>query len=298
MAEKAYFKLGGQAEVYLELDNIDSVIEVVRFCQQEGIKLTVIGGASNVVIDDEGIDGLVLHITADNVQPLGQKVDDKQLILAEVGIKTALLVRQVIDLGYQGLEYFLGVPGTLGGAIYNNSHYLTELIGDYVHRVQIIQEDGEVIWLTQAECDFAYDHSRFHQTNEVILRVEFALEKGDPQTSQEKVKEATVKRATTQPLGMPSSGCTFKNTPNTPELRKRFPQFADREFMPSGFLIDQAGLKGTKIGDIEVSDKHAAFFINHGNGTAQDMKKLVKLVKEKVKAEFDVDLEEEIFYLS
>jgi UDP-N-acetylmuramate dehydrogenase len=225
------------------------------------------------------------------------KGDVQGIVRAEAGAKTALLVSKTIKYGLAGLERFLGVPGTIGGAVYNNAHYLEDLLSAYIKRVEVIDEDGQVKWLKQADCDFGYDYSRFHNTNEVILQAEFLLPKGDVNQSKEKVKQATVYRAKTQPLGKPSSGCIFKNVANNPDLRQRFPQFAQREHVPTGFLIDQAGLKGAAEGDIEVSHKHAAFFVNQGQGTAANVKKLIKRVQAKVEAEYGVRPEPEVFWL-
>lgn len=293
LADHAYFKLGGPAEAWLELNQADDVIKLVKFCSQQQLKLTVLGGASNVVIADEGISGVVLKLTNSQVKEV-----EPGLIRAGAGVKTALLVSQTVALGYTGLEYFLGVPGTLGGAVYNNAHYLEDLISAHIQRVQVITPQGELNWLSHDECQFGYDSSRFQKSGEIILAAEFRLERGTKEQSQALIKEATLYRAQTQPLGMPSSGCIFKNPPNTPELKKQFPQFQDRQFIPGGFLIDQAGLKGTRVGDLEVSEKHAAFMINHGQGTAADLKKLVKLVKNSVHEKFGVELQEEVFYLT
>jgi UDP-N-acetylmuramate dehydrogenase len=297
LGPSTYFKIGGPAEVYLELDDLELVRQVVTFCRAEQIPLTLLGGASNVIVADEGVKGVVLHLTNTAVELTDEEVEGKRVIRAGAGIKTALLVSQTVDLGFQGLEYFLGVPGTLGGATYNNAHYLSDLVGEHIHRVEIINAAGEFEWLANQNCEFGYDRSRFQKTKEVITRVELALLPGDREASQAKIKEATLYRAQTQPLGMPSSGCIFQNTPNTPELKQRFPQFADKEFVPGGFLIDQAGLKGSREGEIEVSHKHAAFFVNHGQGTARDVQTLIAKVKASVKSQFGVELHEEVFYL-
>jgi UDP-N-acetylmuramate dehydrogenase len=189
------------------------------------------------------------------------------------------------------------VPGTLGGAVYNNAHYLSDLISEHINRVLVIDRQGQEKWLSKAECDFKYDYSRFQKTKEIILAAEFSLSLGNPQESQARIREATLYRAQTQPLGMPSSGCIFQNVPNDPNLQKLFPQFAERSHVPGGFLIDQAGLKGERVGDVEVSQKHAAFFVNHGTGTSEQVEELVTKVKQRVKAKYGVELHEEVFYL-
>lgn len=296
LAEQTYFKIGGSAEVYLELSQREQIINLVKYCFEKKIKLTLFGGGSNVVVADEGIKGVVLKLTNDQVDQLQEK-DGQVLLRAEAGIKTALLVRQTIDMGLTGLEYYLGVPGTLGGAIYNNAHYLAHLISEHIRVVEVITKEGEALTLSNKECNFGYDRSRFQKSNEIVLAVEFGLMRGSKEESERLMAEATQYRAETQPLGVPSSGCVFRNVPNNDRLKEMFPQFADSEYVPTGFLIDKAGLKGLRVGDLEVSRKHAAFFINTGQGTARDLKQLIKQVKWEVKIKFGIDLTEEIVYL-
>ncbi len=297
LAPLTYMKIGGLAEVFLDLKTTKDIIEVVQFCHQQTLPLTVFGGASNVIVDDEGLRGVVVTLNNDEYEKTGEQQGSKEIVIAGAGYKTALFVRRTVDDGFAGLEYFLGVPGKLGGAIYNNAHYLSDLIGQHVHGIQIISPEGELMWLSNAECNFAYDYSIFHETQDIILKVEFALEKGDREKSLQMIREATLYRAQTQPLGEPSSGCYFRNSPNTEELRQKFPQFAERREIPSAYLIDQAGLKGQKVGGVEISQKHAAFIINTGNGTSEDVKRLAQIVKQRIKEQFSVELREEVFFL-
>jgi UDP-N-acetylmuramate dehydrogenase len=299
LASQAYSKIGGQAEMYIKLKKREEIVELVSFCKKNNIKLTILGSASNVIISDEGISGLVLQLANNSIEDLNKKnKNGEYLIRVGAGFKTSLFVQKTVDLGFTGLEHFMGVPGTLGGAIYNNAHYLEELISKHIHRIEVIDKNGLIKWLNPNECGFDYDKSRFHSTQEIILSAEFALKKGSKEESQKLIGVATKYRALTQPLGDPSSGCIFKNTPNNPTLKKLFPQFKDKKFVSGGFLIDKAGLKGVKIGEVEVSTKHAAFFVNKGKGTAEDLKKLIALVKQTVEQKFGVKLEEEVFHLS
>lgn len=293
LADQTYFKIGGPAECYLETADAELLSKLMVWASQHQTPLTFIGGASNVLVADEGIPGLVIKLTH-----TGFEQTEQNTLIIGAGLQTALAVRKSIDAGYTGLEYFLGVPGTIGGAIYNNAHYLQSLIGQHIKRVKIIDLSGKISWLAQEECAFGYDTSRFHQTNELIFEAEFELASGDAQSSKKLIAEASSYRAQTQPLGMPSSGCIFQNVPNSDQLRERFPQFADKPFVPGGFLIDQAGLKGQTNGPIEVSQVHAAFFVNHGGGTAKQVVELVNRVKQSVFDQFGVQLQEEIFYLS
>ncbi len=309
LAPLTYFKIGGPAEIFLKAEKND-IKKIIKFSQSKNIPLTILGGASNVVISDKGITGIVLQIADSSFKIIDSSRDasqcvstDKQCvstattIKAGAGLRTAFLVKKSMDEGLTGLEYFLGVPGTVGGAIYNNAHYLEDLISEHIVEVEVMNKDGQIFALSRDECDFAYDHSRFQSSQEIILSATFRLKKGDQESSQAKLRHAVTYRARTQPLNLPSSGCIFQNVKNTEKLRKRFPQFAKREHIPAGFLIDQAGLKRSKQGDIEVSEKHAAFLVNQGHGRAADVIALIKNIKNTVKTKFAVELKEEIFYL-
>jgi len=303
LAAQTYFKLGGSAEMYWDCSSLEQLQEVLLFCSENAVPISLLGGASNVIVADTGIQGLCIHPNSKEWQESQTPPTNpaNKRYIAGTGLQTALVVRKSLESNLTGLEYFLGVPGMLGGAVANNAHYDPFLIGQFISRVQVLTPRGEVLWLLQSECQFGYDYSRFHASKEVIWAVEFELALGNAERSKEMIAAATRKRAATQPLGEPSSGCVFQNVPNTPELKERFPQFKDKTELPTAFLIDQAGLKGTRRGDIEISTKHAAFFINMGaatgTGKSQDVLELIQLVKEKLKQLYDVDLKEEVFYL-
>lgn len=295
LAPSSYFKLGGNASIYVESDDHPEIAKLFSYCRTNQIPFTTLGGASNVVISDAGISGVVLRITDRHFT--AEKKDDGIHIAAGAGLQTALLVRKSVDAGGTGLEYFLGVPGTVGGAIYNNAHYLEDLIGEYVISVTAATAEGELVTYKSKDLDFAYERSRFQTHDEIILQAQFLIPQDTENISQSRITEAAQYRARTQPLGVPSSGCIFQNVSNTAELRKRFPQFAERDHVPAGFLIDQAGMKGEREGEIEISDKHAAFFINTGEGTSSEVRRLVRRVKDRVAEKFGVTLHEEVFYL-
>ncbi len=297
LAPKTYLKIGGPAETLLSLGDEESIQKLLHFVHQHHIPLKVLGGASNVIIDDAGVPGIVLYIENTNIEPLALENDEEKIIRAGAGTKMALLVAKVVDLGYTGLEYFLGVPGTVGGAVYNNAHYLSDLISEHVHAVTAIDTQGKFHRYTKEECSFAYEQSRFQTTGEIIFSTDFLVRKGIKKDSQEKIKHATEYRSQTQPLGIPSSGCIFQNCPNTDQLKTQFPDFAHTGFVPAGYIIDKAGLKGERVGGISVSTKHAAWFVNDGTGTSADVKKLIQTVKQKVAQKYAIELHEEVFYV-
>ena len=271
---------------------------MLLFCKKEKIKFTILGGSSNVIIADEGLKGLVLSLEFDELKLISE-TNEVFIYQADAGIKTSTLVGKVANKGASGLEGFIGVPGVLGGAIYNNAHYLNDLIGDNIRQIEVFDvEKEETLIFPREKCEFAYEQSVFQKNrNLIIFSAYFELKKFPPEEIKQKVRDAIQKRELTQPLHMPSCGCVFQNPLNNEHLKKLFPQFAEAEFVPAGFLIDQAGLKGVKEGDIQVSEQHAAFFVNLGHGKASDVGKLVEKVKSVVLQKFDVILREEVFYL-
>ncbi len=299
LASKSYFKIGGNAEVFYSAKSRQEAADLLSFCHKQNIKFYILGGASNVIIADEGLRGLVLSLDFKELEIINDN-DQELIVRADAGMKTAYLVAQTANRGGSGLEGFIGVPGTLGGAIYNNAHYLDNLIGNHIKEVEAFDvKKGEIVTFSHENCDFAYEQSIFQKNKDLLIfSAVFALKKDDPEKIKTTIKDSMERRESRQPLNMPSCGCVFQNPRNTDELKKLFPKFSEAEFIPSGFLIEQAGLKGTREGGIQVSEKHSAFFVNLGNGKASDVKKLVAKVKAVVLEKFNVILKEEVFYLT
>lgn len=299
LASKSYFKIGGNAEVFYSARTRQEAADLLSFCNKHGIEFHILGGGSNVIIADEGLRGLVLSLDFKELKFISE-TETELIVQADAGIKTAHLVAQAANKGGSGLEGFIGVPGTLGGAIYNNAHYLDNLIGNHIREVEAFDvKIGKTIVFSHEKCEFAYEASVFQKNNYLLIfSATFELKKDDPEEINKRIKDSMQRRESRQPLNLPSCGCVFQNPKNTEKLKKLFPQFSEAEFIPSGFLIEQAGLKGIREGDIQVSEKHAAFFVNLGEGKASDVKKLIAKVKAVVLEKFDVILKEEVFYLN
>ncbi|NMA29825.1 MAG: UDP-N-acetylmuramate dehydrogenase [Candidatus Pacebacteria bacterium] len=303
LAKLSYFKLGGPAEIFYKVEEIELVKQILSFCSKRDIPWVLVGGLSNVVLADAGVEGLVLEMACKGFKVL-EDGQDSVLISAEAGMKTSQLVSKSVYLNATGLEGFIGVPGTVGGAIYNNAHYLDFLLADSIQEVTAFHvKNDEEIMFSHENCKFTYEQSIFQEEEQVvILSASFLLQKDDPALIKEKILEAQARRLDTQPLNYPSSGCIFRNPANNEFLKKLFPQFANQEFIPAGFLIDQAGLKNQREGAIVVSDKHAAFLINKSAelnipASSADLKKLIKKIQLTIKEKFQVELKEEVFYL-
>ncbi|HPS40914.1 MAG TPA: UDP-N-acetylmuramate dehydrogenase [Candidatus Woesebacteria bacterium] len=298
LGQKSYFKVGGKAEVFYSAKNRQEAMDLLLFCQRENIKFYVVGDLSNVVIADEGLKGLVLHLGFDELRLISAH-NEELVYQADSGLKTSTLVGKVALLGASGLEGFIGVPGTIGAAIYNNAHYLDNLIGNYVKQVEVFDvKKAAIVQFTREKCEFAYEQSIFQkEPNLLIFSAYFTLKKLPLDQIKQKMQLAIKQRELTQPLNLPSSGCIFRNPKNNEHLKNLFPQFSQAKFIPAGFLIEQAGLKGVSEGDIQVSEKHAAFLLNLGHGKSADVQKLIAKVKDVILNKFGVILEEEVFYL-
>ncbi len=256
----SYFRIGGPAAVYALIKKESHLRAAVHYCHDHHLPYQVVGGLSNLIVPDEGYPGVVLHNAANDFEQL-----DEKRVYVSSGWRMNALVTKLIDLGLGGLEVFGSLPGTLGGAIYNNAHFQQELVEQVVESVRVYDpERDESYDLRRGQCDFAYDKSCFQVDNRVILGANLQLKPADPAELREKAKEAAAWRLAKQPLNYPNSGCIFRNVPNTTTLKELFPQFAHQDLFPTGFLIEQAGLKGVQVGDVKVSDKHAAFVLLAG----------------------------------
>ena len=303
LASLSYFKLGGPAEIFYKVTDTELLKRILVFCHHAAIPWTVVGGLSNVIIADAGVKGVVLQLATKGFKIL-EDTTEQLLVEVEAGMKTNQLVSKSTYLNATGLEGFIGVPGRVGGAIYNNAHYLQHLIGDYIEKVVSfhVKNNQEMIF-SHENCKFAYEHSIFQEDKQlVILSATFLLKKDQPVSIRKKLVEAQTRRVSSQPLNLPSSGCIFQNPRNSDYLKQLFPQFANQEFIPAGFLIDQAGLKNSREGAFVVSDKHAAFVVNKAETLAipastKDLKKLIKKIQTEIKNKFQVELKEEVFYL-
>ena len=296
LAKHTYFKLGGVADLFVEVKTKEELVEAVRYAIESKLPHLVLGGGSNVLVSDDGFRGLVIKNKTSAVKIKGftgggakGKLDLKEAIVeAESGVTANYLIRYTLDEGLAGLEDMLGLPGTVGGAVYNNSHHLDKLFADHIIEVEVIGADGIIKKYTNAECQFAYDYSIFHKTKETILSASFQLKRGDKAALWEVATAAVKRRSSTQPLGLPSSGCMFKNITLADRMRLGVPTAS------AGYLIDKAGLKGLRVGGAVVSDVHANFIINDGTATSRDVSSLVEDIKQKIKDKFGVSLVEEV----
>lgn len=277
LAPRTTLRIGGPADLLIEARTIPELIEAVRAARQYGVPFFILGNGSNILVRDDGFRGLVIenHCTQfwlDVSEP------GKALLYAESGASLPGIANRMARQGWCGLEWAIGVPGTIGGAIVGNAGAHGATIADSLDTVLILDPHGAMRRLPKTDLAFDYRTSRFkREPGNVILSAEFILTRDDPQMCITRMNEYTEHRRRTQPTEA-SVGSIFKNPPN---------DFAGR-------LIEQAGLKGTRIGNVEVSPVHANFIVNHGGATASEVLALIALVRERVQEKFGVELELEI----
>ena len=281
------FKVGGPAELLIETHSADEIIRAVKLAHEAGVKVTVLGGGSNVLVADAGIRGLVIRLKGGEVAPIGDR-----LIRADAAVTINGLVRWTINRGYAGLEAWAGTPGTVGGAIFGNAHWKSTNIGDLVESVRLLKPDGTLLQAAADRMEFDYDYSRLKHTGEIVLWAAFRVTPGgDPAQLRAVARESLAFRKRTQPLESPSAGCIFMNPDPS---RDRIP---DGVPPSAGALVDRAGLKGAVLGGARVSPTHANFIITDGSATAADIHGLVEKCRAAVKERYDVHLRNEIICL-
>ena len=277
MSKHTSFKTGGPAEIYITGKTIKQIQEVLKFSKQNNIKLYIIGNGSNLLISDEGIKGIVLKISLENIQI--EEKEDNVIIIAGAGVKTMALAQTLKQKSIMGFEELAGIPGTIGGANYMNAGaYGKELKDIIVSTKAINKETGEIETLKNEEQELKYRSSIFKNRKYIIIETMLNLQKGIPEEIERKMNDFLNQRKEKQPIEYPSAGSTFKRG----------------ERFITAKLIDECGLKGYQIGGAQISEKHAGFIINKNNATSKDILDLIKYTKKKVFEKFGVQIEEEV----
>jgi UDP-N-acetylmuramate dehydrogenase len=290
-------KIGGPADLFFQAATQQELIDTITFCSQNKIPYFVLGGGSNTLIPDKGFRGLVIKNKSDQIKILkitgnikAKQAAIKSILLeADSGVLTNRLVRYCLNEGWGGLEHFLGLPGTVGGAIWGNAHYDGHLIDENVFQVKILDASLQAVTLLKDQCRFAYQDSRFKKTNEIILSAIFILERKDKRVLWQRAEQSLQKRSASQPQ-QPSLGCVFQNIKKSEAMMLSTPN----QTQSAGYLIEVCGLKGTQIGSAKISETHGNFIVNLNGAKAADVLELIQLVKEKVYQRFKLKLNEEI----
>lgn len=267
MKKHTTFRTGGNADYLVTPTSKEEIIELLKI----DISKTVIGNGSNLLVKDGGIRGLVIQLSKNDRYTINENV-----IEAGSGIFVAKLSQLALKEGLTGLEFACGIPGTLGGAIYMNAGAYGGEMSNVVVETEFLKENGEIETITDHQ--FAYRKSIFQNMNGIILSSRLKLEKGNVDEIKSKMDEYKTVRNTKQPINFPSAGSTFKRP----------------EGYFAGKLIEDAGLKGYRIGGAEVSTLHAGFVINADNATSKDILELISYIQKTVNEKFGVNLETEV----
>ena len=277
MAVHTTFRVGGPADCLIEIESAEQLKKVQRYLYQVEYPFTVVGNGSNLLVSDNGYQGIILQI--------GRKMSNisvnGNVIVAQSGATMAQVAAEAWKNGLTGLEFASGIPGTVGGGVVMNAGAYGGELAQVVTYVQVLNIEGEFMNLDNDTLEFGYRRSTIRRQPFIVTEVTFELAPGNPEMIKAKMDELAVKRREKQPLEFPSAGSTFKR----PEGH-----FA-------GELIMNAGLRGFQVGGARVSDKHCGFVVNTGNASAADIMDVIWEVQRRVKDRFGVDLEPEVVFL-
>jgi UDP-N-acetylmuramate dehydrogenase len=268
-----FTKTGGPADVLVFPKSQEEVKEVVDYCRKNEIPWIVLGNASNLIVQDGGIRGMVIMLTEMN-----QIRVEGTTVIAKAGAKLIDTTYAALEASLTGFEFACGIPGSIGGAVYMNAGAYGGEVKDVLAEVDVLLEDGTLKTLTNEEMAFSYRHSKVQEMNAIILEARFQLTAGDQEIVKRRMEELTELRQSKQPLEYPSCGSVFKRPVG--------------HF--TGQLIQQAGLQGLKWGGAQISEKHAGFIVNIDHATATDYIELIAHIQEVIKETFDVCLETEV----
>ncbi|HJN69465.1 MAG: UDP-N-acetylmuramate dehydrogenase [Candidatus Marinimicrobia bacterium] len=274
MSRHTSYGIGGPAGAYITPRDRDDLRRILHFADEQNIPVFFIGSGSNLLVADEGINGIVITLIKSF-----NKLEIKGChIYAETGVMLGHMVKHCIKQKLTGLETMIGVPGTLGGALMMNAGAFGSEISNCLQNVDVMTLTGKIKQYSVKDIDFNYRHSSFKK-DEIIMSANFVLKKATKQEIMNKRAKASAGRKETQPLRFRSAGSLFKNP---------------KKDVAAGYLIDKAGLKGTHRGDAEISEKHANFFVNHGKANAEDIVFLIRLARKTVEKKFGINLELEV----
>ncbi|MDR3633929.1 MAG: UDP-N-acetylmuramate dehydrogenase [Isosphaeraceae bacterium] len=274
LAPHVWFRLGGPAAYMARPETCDQLLGLLQRCRSEGLAFRILSGGSNVLVRDEGVNALVIHLESPAFSDVATR---DNVIEAGAAVPLTALISQSARAGLGGLEILTGIPGTVGGALRCNAGDRQGSIGQYVRRATVIDTQNEIQVRERDDLSFAHRESNLDEP--VILSAEFELEPEDPEAVVRRMRRIWIVKKENQPYGHQSSGCIFKNP--TPDLS-------------AGTLIEQAGLKGARHGSAEVSDRHANFIVAHPGATASDVLNLIDQIRQRVWQQFGYELELQI----
>jgi UDP-N-acetylmuramate dehydrogenase len=273
LAPYTWYKIGGPARYFVRPRSVEELQEASRRCVESGIPIYVLGLGANLLVGDTGVNGAVFRFDQEHWRTVKY---EKNIVEAGAGVDIQKLVLRTCRQGLSGIECLAGIPGTIGGGVRMNAGGKFGDIGAVITKVQVMSDDGTVFERTKDDLVFEYRSTNI--AARYILGATLELEEDNPEAITKRTKEIWMYKRNTQPLNTKNCGCMFKNPRG----------------LSAGALIDQAGLKGMRAGGAEVSEKHANFIIAHPGCTADDVLRLVKIIREKVYEKNEIHLESEV----
>jgi UDP-N-acetylmuramate dehydrogenase len=273
LAAHTWFRLGGAAQYFAEPTNIEELTALVQRCRQNEVPVRLLGGGSNVLVSSQGVSGVVISISA---PAFGDIQVRENSVAAGGGARLAHVISSTVRDGLAGMEPLVGIPGTVGGALYGNSGSHGTDVGQWCREATVMTRSGEVITRGPEDLRFAYRKSSLDEL--VILRARFDLESDDPVELTRRMQKMWIIKRANEPSSEIGSGYIFK----------------DPQGMSAAELIEQAGLKGTRVGAAEVSDRNANFIVADAGATSDDVRRLIDLIRNRISSNWGIQLEEQI----
>ena len=269
------YRVGGPAKLFIKVQNVGELIEVIKYCRKHRIQLFVIGRGSNLLFSDKSFEGIIISL-----EDMNQYHVNGSEVTAQCGVTMIKLAYDCAKIGLSGFEFMGGIPGNIGGGIFMNAGAYKSCLSKVVKSVKVLDEHLKVVELSKDEMDFSYRHSIIQDHPKwIVLEATFVLENKSVEEINETLDKRKERRMSTQPWNKPSAGSVFRNP----------------EEIPAWKLIEDLGLRGHKVGGAKVSEKHCNFIVNDDlTATAQDVRDLIHEIKVKAKKEYDIDMVTEV----
>jgi len=291
LAKYTTLNIGGPARYFIEVTTESELKESILYALKNKIPYLVIGGGSNLLVNDKGFGGFVIRNLITGIK------ENKDRIYVKTGTTLSGLVNYTVSKGLFGMQKMVRIPGTVGGAIYGNSGSYGQAIGDYILKVKVF-DGNKSFWLSKIQCCFGYRDSIFKKNNYFIIEVVFKFPKGHKKDLAKEFKETLSIRIKKYPLNIKCPGSFFKNIEASTLTRGQLNTIPQDKIvygkLPAGYLLEEVGANGMSLGEIKVADYHGNLLLNQGGGKASDFFKLAKCLKEKVRHKFKIELEPEV----
>ena len=300
LAPLSSYKIGGLAKYFFEAKTKEDLCWAIEWAKNNNEQFWILGGGTNVLINDKGVDGLVIKLSNDNIDIKGERA------ICGAGANMIKTSRRAISAELSGLEWAIGIPGTVGGAIRGNAGAYGESISNVVETVEIFRiKNLKFYKISQRDCEFKYRESIFKKNTDLLVwEITLKLNKGNIEDMMTRSNSYLEKRDKSQPK-LPSAGCVFKNFLYD-DLKNANPELAQDALeggivkqgkVSAGWIISMLGIKGKSIGGAKISLEHSNFIINTGKATASDISVLISYIKQQARDKFKIQLQEEIQYL-